>query len=135
MLPHLGSGVGQGIEDTYVLTQLLTHPETNLSNIEVRTHQRTPVSHHVLLIIVVLPLPQAVFQAYNRLRVPRATFVLQSSTRAGRIYESFGPSGYTNEGIMKDFANMYEQIWHHDLQRDVEEALTRLREEKAFAPY
>ncbi|EIM86775.1 FAD/NAD-P-binding domain-containing protein [Stereum hirsutum FP-91666 SS1] len=111
MLPHLGSGVGQGIEDTYVLTQLLTHPETNLSNIE------------------------AVFQAYSRLRVPRATFVLQSSTRAGRIYESFGPSGYTKEGIRKDFANMYEQIWHHDLQGDVDEALAKLREEKAFAPY
>lgn len=36
MLPHLGSGVGQGIEDVYVLTQLLTRPETNVSNIEVR---------------------------------------------------------------------------------------------------
>lgn len=38
MLPHLGAGVGQGIEDTWVLTQLLTRPETNLSNLEVRRH-------------------------------------------------------------------------------------------------
>lgn len=35
MLPHLGAGVGQGFEDVVVLTELLTHPETNLSNLEV----------------------------------------------------------------------------------------------------
>lgn len=36
MLPHLGAGVGQGLEDVRVICQLLTHPQTRLSNIEVR---------------------------------------------------------------------------------------------------
>ncbi|KAI3622631.1 salicylate hydroxylase [Moniliophthora roreri] len=35
MLPHLGAGAGQGIEDVFTLTQLLTHPQTNKSNIDV----------------------------------------------------------------------------------------------------
>jgi hypothetical protein len=35
MLPHLGAGAGMGIEDAYVLSQLLSHPQTNISNIEV----------------------------------------------------------------------------------------------------
>ena len=35
MLPHLGAGAGQGIEDVVVLVKLLNHPETNAQNIEV----------------------------------------------------------------------------------------------------
>lgn len=38
MEPHLGAGAGQGIEDAYLLAQLLTHPQTTLDNIEVRIH-------------------------------------------------------------------------------------------------
>lgn len=36
MLPHLGGGVAQGIEDVYVLCELLGHPQTKLSNVKVR---------------------------------------------------------------------------------------------------
>ena len=35
MLPHLGAGAGQGIEDAYVLARLLSHPETDVHNLEV----------------------------------------------------------------------------------------------------
>lgn len=35
MLPHLGAGAGQGIEDALALVRLLTHQETNAKNIEV----------------------------------------------------------------------------------------------------
>lgn len=35
MLPHLGAGAGQSLEDAYVLAKLLGHPETNLENVEV----------------------------------------------------------------------------------------------------
>lgn len=38
MLPHLGAGAGQAIEDALLLTQLLTHPSTNMSNAEARLH-------------------------------------------------------------------------------------------------
>lgn len=36
MLPHLGAGAGQGIEDAYLLGKLLGHPQTTLANIPVR---------------------------------------------------------------------------------------------------
>lgn len=35
MLPHLGAGAGQGIEDVYVLWRLLSLPQTKLSNLAV----------------------------------------------------------------------------------------------------
>lgn len=35
MLPHLGAGAGQCIEDAYVIAQLLGHPGTTSSNLEV----------------------------------------------------------------------------------------------------
>ena len=35
MLPHLYAGAGQGIEDGWLLAQLLSHPETSLQNMEV----------------------------------------------------------------------------------------------------
>lgn len=35
MLPFLAAGAGQGIEDAYLLAQLLSHPQTTLDNIEV----------------------------------------------------------------------------------------------------
>ena len=35
MLPHLGAGAGQAIEDARVLVKLLTHPHAGKHNIEV----------------------------------------------------------------------------------------------------
>jgi salicylate hydroxylase len=43
MLPHLGSGAGQGIEDAYLLAQLLSHPKTTRDNIAVHTDPRSYV--------------------------------------------------------------------------------------------
>jgi salicylate hydroxylase len=37
MLPHLGSGVGQGFEDVLLLCRLLTHPQAKNANLEVST--------------------------------------------------------------------------------------------------
>ncbi len=34
MLPHLGAGAGQGIEDAYLLAQLLGHPQATAENVE-----------------------------------------------------------------------------------------------------
>lgn len=36
MLPHMGAGAGQGLEDAFMLSRLLSHPDTNAENIEVR---------------------------------------------------------------------------------------------------
>ena len=35
MLPHLGAGAGQGIEDVFLLTRLLSHPDTRIANVHV----------------------------------------------------------------------------------------------------
>ena len=35
MLPHMGAGAGQGIEDAYLLARLLALPETTTDNVEV----------------------------------------------------------------------------------------------------
>lgn len=41
MLPHLGAGAGQGLEDAHLLAKLLGHPQTSMDNIEVCT----PIYH------------------------------------------------------------------------------------------
>lgn len=38
MFPHLGAGAGQGVEDAYLLAQLLSHSQTTVNNVEVRSH-------------------------------------------------------------------------------------------------
>lgn len=51
MLPHLGAGAGQGLEDGLVLAKLLGHPLTNTSNIDVSVHIVTPVRCFMLFIL------------------------------------------------------------------------------------
>ncbi|KAG8219611.1 hypothetical protein J3R82DRAFT_565 [Butyriboletus roseoflavus] len=64
MCPHLGAGVGQGLEDALVLCKLLTHPGTASTNL------------------------QDVLRVYDRVRQPRANMVLERSAMAGELYES-----------------------------------------------
>ncbi|KAF8191424.1 FAD/NAD(P)-binding domain-containing protein [Mycena galopus ATCC 62051] len=105
MAPHLGSGVGQGFEDVFVLCKLLGHPATNLSNLE------------------------AVLKAYDAIRQPRANMVLERSFRAGVIYESFGKPGYSsNQEMEGHLAGIWEPIWRHDLDADVAAAVESLKE-------
>ncbi|RDX51872.1 FAD/NAD(P)-binding domain-containing protein [Lentinus brumalis] len=108
MLPHMGAGAGQGIEDAYFLSRLLSHPETNTDNIE------------------------AVLQVYSRIRQPRAQMVWEGSRYAGRVYDMHGPSEPTAEGIRKDLTDMYHPVWHHDMEADVERAIASLRDSGAF---
>jgi len=42
MLPHLGAGAGQAMEDGYVLSELLTHPSARKENLEVRLLSTLP---------------------------------------------------------------------------------------------
>ncbi|KAF9502277.1 FAD/NAD(P)-binding domain-containing protein [Pleurotus eryngii] len=108
MLPHLGAGVGQGFEDVVVLTELLSHPETNLSNLE-----------HVL-------------GAYDSARRSRGNTVLEASARMGRITERYGKSGYSNEEMRTQLAGIWGPVWHHDLSEDVNKAVEMLREKRVF---
>ncbi|KAJ7311480.1 FAD/NAD-P-binding domain-containing protein [Mycena albidolilacea] len=109
MTPHLGSGVGQGFEDVFVLCELLGHSSTNLSNLE------------------------AVLKAYDAIRQPRANMVLKESFRAGVIYENFGKAGYaTGADIEGHLAGIREPIWRHNLDGDVTAAIASLQKQGSF---
>lgn len=36
MLPHIGAGAAQGLEDAYLLAHLLSNPQTTSKNVDVR---------------------------------------------------------------------------------------------------
>jgi len=99
MLPHLGAGVGQGFEDVYALWRLLSLPQTKLSNLG------------------------DVLRVYNKIRPPRANMVLRRSKRMGEIYERFGDEFYTVEDMQHHLPGMWEAVWHHDLEAEVEMAI------------
>ncbi|KAH7923897.1 FAD/NAD(P)-binding domain-containing protein [Leucogyrophana mollusca] len=110
MCPHLGAGVGQGFEDVLVICQLLSHPDTNLTNI------------------------QSVLQAYDAVRRPRANMILERSTWAGELYESLqeGDSSSVIEQLRTELVDLWDPVWHHDIQADIGIAVQQLKEEGAF---
>ncbi|KLO12589.1 FAD/NAD(P)-binding domain-containing protein [Schizopora paradoxa] len=108
MLPHLGAGAGQGLEDAFVLVKLLSHSETTSANVE------------------------SVLQAYSMVRRPRGNFVLEASARNGDIYEMRGQSGGTMEGMRKDLPGIWD-FWYHDLEEDYNKAIQWLQEKQVFA--
>jgi len=99
MLPHLGAGVEQGLEDVYTLCRLLSHPTTTKSNLDV------------------------VIKAYDTMRRPRANMVLERSIRMGEIYDSFGPNHYSAEDMRRHLPGMWEPVWIHDIEAEVTEAI------------
>ncbi|KAI5122976.1 hypothetical protein M0805_006855 [Coniferiporia weirii] len=106
MLPHLGAGAGQALEDALMLVRLLGHPKATGDNVE------------------------AVLETYDAIRRPRANATLSGSTKSGNIYDGFGPSGPTSEGMQADVKayvkGMWEEVWHHDIQADVDGATGEL---------
>ncbi|KAF8585330.1 FAD/NAD(P)-binding domain-containing protein [Ramaria rubella] len=105
MLPHLGAGAGQALEDALLLSQLLTHPSTNLSNLE------------------------PVLQAYDHIRRPRANSVLKASCAAGELYERIDCA---LEDMCRDLTGIWDFVWHHDLDEDFRAATRYLKERLVF---
>ncbi|KZV73524.1 FAD/NAD-P-binding domain-containing protein [Peniophora sp. CONT] len=108
MVPYLGSGAGAGIEDAYVLASLLSHPQTQRANLS------------------------DVLQAYDTVRVPRATYIANASERAGNVYRGNGPSGPSDEGRRRDLHMQWEKVWRADVREDVPKALELLVDNGAF---
>ncbi|EKM61811.1 uncharacterized protein PHACADRAFT_248683 [Phanerochaete carnosa HHB-10118-sp] len=105
MLPHLGSGAGQGIEDAYVLGKLLSHPQTTPGNVE------------------------EVLKAYATIRQPRAQRVWEGSRRAGDIYD-LRASG---EGMLfEELLPMMTYVWSYPLNEAFEEAAASLTSKGTF---
>ena len=102
MLPHLGAGVGQGIEDSYAIVRLLAHPKATLVNVE------------------------EILRAYDSVRRDRAHAIHKASTRAGNVYEGFGPSGFTTEGLRADVNGMWDVVWRYDLKAVVDAEISQL---------
>ncbi|KDR85599.1 hypothetical protein GALMADRAFT_373240 [Galerina marginata CBS 339.88] len=99
MLPHLGAGAGQGLEDVYTLCRLLAHPETKKTNLD------------------------AALAIYNELRPARANMVLKRSMRMGKISESYGQNKYDIQDMQQHIKGMWEPVWYHDLEAQVTTAL------------
>ncbi|PIL31454.1 hypothetical protein GSI_06155 [Ganoderma sinense ZZ0214-1] len=108
MLPHLGAGAGQGVEDAYVLARLLSHPETHLGNLE------------------------AVLDTYTRIRRPRAQMVWDGSRTAGASYDMQGAGSSTLEGFRDELRTGFSPVWHYDIEVDIQRAVDLLRTGGAF---
>ena len=63
---------------------------------------------------------KAILQAYDRIRVPRANFMAARSKMAGDIYQGHGPSGPSPEGRGADLELIWDPVWHHDINADIE---------------
>lgn len=136
MLPHLGAGAGQGMEDAYSLIRLLSHPQVSRDNIE------------------------DVLKTYDALRRPRANRVLVESTRCGMFYDGFGPHGSgaarssspsntintsseetrdrdLESGIRRDLEDnmkkIFDWVWHYDLRAEVDVTIEALVQEGIFS--
>ncbi|KAF9469670.1 FAD/NAD(P)-binding domain-containing protein [Collybia nuda] len=107
MAPHLGSGVGQGFEDVFVLCALLGHPNTRKANLE------------------------AAIRTYDSIRRPRANMVLRQSSMAGEIYEAHGKDGETIQSLRHKLKGIWAPVWHHDLAADIVTVMDSLHARKA----
>ncbi|KAF9255697.1 salicylate hydroxylase, partial [Marasmius fiardii PR-910] len=108
MLPHLGAGVGQGFEDVYTLTKLLTHPLTNKSNLD------------------------RVLAHYNEIRPPRANDVLGRGTKAAEIYDNFGPGRYDASEMATRLKGQWEPVWNYNIHQVIEASFQKLLADGVF---
>ncbi|KAJ3557014.1 hypothetical protein NM688_g1702 [Phlebia brevispora] len=104
MLPHLGAGAGQGIEDAWLLAKLLSHEQTTAENVE------------------------DVLRAYNSVRRPRAQQVWEGSRRGGDIYELADQGNRVEvEEVRKQLIGLADFVWRHNIEDDVAAAHEQLR--------
>ncbi|EJD51856.1 FAD/NAD(P)-binding domain-containing protein [Auricularia subglabra TFB-10046 SS5] len=104
MPPHCGQGAGQSLEDAYILGRLLGHPKTTLATVS------------------------RALRVYDEVRRPRGNRVLEFTLESGDVWESWGPSGDSVEGLKADMADRLNWIWDHDLEADWERAKRMLEE-------
>lgn len=69
---------------------------------------------------------------YDEVRRPRAQHMWQGSVDSGRVADGRGPSGDSAEGLRKDLGGMWDSVWRHDLDADVQRGLRSLEERGIF---
>ncbi|TCD64571.1 hypothetical protein EIP91_003898 [Steccherinum ochraceum] len=108
MLPHLGAGAGQALEDAHLLAKLLAHPQTTSD---------------------IIP---SVLEAYDHTRRSRAQMVWDRSVMAGNIYEERGDHGPAIEGVREDLHDLWEPVWRHELSADLRKSVAYLIQRGVF---
>ncbi|TFK70739.1 salicylate hydroxylase [Pluteus cervinus] len=98
MLPHLGAGVNTGFEDAYTIYRLLTHPKTNLSNLQ-----------HIL-------------QLYSKFREPRANMVLNRTAHMGDIYHEYDGD---DQKFVDSTWGIWGPVWRYDIDKEVDALLVK----------
>ncbi|KAH7114251.1 salicylate 1-hydroxylase-like protein [Dendryphion nanum] len=102
--PHQGAGAGIGVEDCYILGNLLGKID------DVKDLQK-------------------VFKAYDEVRRPRTQRVVTTSREGGMMYEFEGQEGDDLEAIAKNMQTRMDWIWDADIVQDLERAFRILQEE------
>ena len=102
--PHQGSGAGMGIEDCYILGNLIGQANS------------------------VEDLNKA-FKAYDEVRRPRTQKLVTTSREAGRLWD-FELEGHEDDvdALQRNMENRMQWIWNHDLRADLERARDILRQ-------
>ncbi|KAB0508998.1 salicylate 1-monooxygenase [Pseudomonas moorei] len=100
MLPHQGAGAGQGLEDAFFMTEVLSNPAHGVADVP------------------------RLLAAYDDTRRARASRVQLTSREAGDLYE------YKTQGVGRDTSklkfcleNRMDWIWKHDLGEEVQQAM------------
>lgn len=103
MLPHQGAGAGQGLEDAWLLAQLLADPRVTQAS------------------------PTEVLKVYDEIRRPRACRVQRTSHEAGELYEYRDQEAKDNEALLSTtLASRFDWLWNHDMAVDLADAHVRL---------
>jgi salicylate hydroxylase len=103
MLPHQGAGAGQGLEDAWLLAQVLADPRVTQAS------------------------PTEVLKVYDEIRRPRACRVQRTSHEAGDLYEYRDQKVQGDEALLSaTLASRFDWLWNHDMAADLAQAQVRL---------
>lgn len=78
---------------------------------------------------------KTVLQVYSDIRRPRSQRILDLSVRTGMVYDGWGPSGFTKEGLKQDLKEIEEWMdegYTYTLGKDVQEAVELMKEQAVF---
>jgi salicylate hydroxylase len=103
-MPQHGAGAGFCIEDSAVLASLLE--DESIKGVEDLEH---------------------VFATFDNARRERANWLVQSSRRAGDMYEYRSEHGDDVAKIGEEMKQRFAHIWSYDIRMAVEEARADLR--------
>lgn len=55
--------------------------------------------------------------------------VLRMAAKQGKTYESYGLGSYNKEQMRQELSGMWEPVWHVDLAKEVDDAITKLNKD------